>query len=194
MPIPPRLPERIATFPAHRESCQATDCKEFRFRAEFLHPLFAEQGWGITNKAGYAEADKGIVHEHTLKFSGVGTVAPDLSLRIGGTRKFFVEPKKPSVSIKDDRRPPTATRRRNPPPRTTIGTPRRGRRSRRNWDEGDAKPLRRPTHAVRLHPARRARAAISAPGRAGGPARPLGVALARSGRNADCRARIGLLT
>lgn len=111
MPIPARILERIATFRSHRESYQASEYKEFRLREEFLNPLFEELGWDITNQAGYAEAYKDVVHEDTLKISGVGTVAPDLSFRIGGTRKFFVEAKKPAVSIKDDPAPAAQLRR-----------------------------------------------------------------------------------
>lgn len=111
MPIPSPLLERIAVFRSHRESYQAPDYKEFRLREEFLNPLFEALGWDIANNAGYAEAYKDVVHEDTLKISGVGTVAPDLSFRIGGTRKFFVEAKKPAVSIKDDPVPAAQLRR-----------------------------------------------------------------------------------
>lgn len=41
------------------------------------------------------------MHEDKVKVAGV-TKAPDYSFRIGGTRKFFVEAKKPSVQIKTD--------------------------------------------------------------------------------------------
>lgn len=111
MPIPPRLLERIATFRAHLESYLSPDYKEARLREEFLNPLFDELGWDITNRAGYAEAYKDVVHEDALKISGVGTVAPDFSFRIGGTRKFFVEAKKPSVRVKDDPEPAAQLRR-----------------------------------------------------------------------------------
>lgn len=111
MPISPRLLERIATFRTHLDSYTASDYKELRLREEFLNPLFEELGWDVTNRAGYAEAYKDVVHEDALRISGVGLAAPDLSFRIGGTRKFFVEAKKPAISIKDDPAPAAQLRR-----------------------------------------------------------------------------------
>ncbi|MFH1423194.1 MAG: DNA methyltransferase, partial [Planctomycetota bacterium] len=49
-----------------------------------------------------AEAYKDVVYEESIKIGGA-TKAPDYCFRIGGTRKFFVETKKPSVKIKDDK-------------------------------------------------------------------------------------------
>ena len=49
----------------------------------------------------YAEAYKDVIHEDAIKIGGA-TKAPDYCFRIGGTRKFFVEAKKPSVDLKDD--------------------------------------------------------------------------------------------
>lgn len=111
MPIPSRLLERIATFRAHLDSYLSPDYKEARLREEFLNPLFEELGWDIANRHGYAEAYKDVVHEDALKISGVGTVAPDFSFRIGGNRKFFVEAKKPAVRVKDDPEPAAQLRR-----------------------------------------------------------------------------------
>ena len=47
---------------------------------------------------GYAEAYKDVIHEDAIKIGGA-IKAPDYCFRIGGTRKFFVEAKKPSVNI-----------------------------------------------------------------------------------------------
>ncbi len=77
---------------------------ETQVRLEFINPFFEELGWGITNKNGYAEACKEVVHEDAVKVGGA-TKAPDYSFRIGGVRRFFVEAKKPSVSIKEDTHP-----------------------------------------------------------------------------------------
>ena len=58
-------------------------------------------GWDIDNAAGKAETYKDVVHEDAIKIGGA-VKAPDYSFRIGGTRKFFVEAKKPSINIADD--------------------------------------------------------------------------------------------
>ena len=74
---------------------------EAQVRREFIEPFFEVLGWDVYNKAGYAEQYKDVVHEDSVKV-GVSLKAPDYSFRIGGQRKFFLEAKKPSVSIKDD--------------------------------------------------------------------------------------------
>lgn len=111
MPIPAPLLERIETFARNLDSYLDPAYKETQLRREFLDPLFEALGWDVANKAGYAEAYKDVVHEDTLKLSGVAATAPDYSFRIGGTRKFFVEAKKPAVKIKDDPAPAAQLRR-----------------------------------------------------------------------------------
>ena len=64
----------------------------------------------MNNKQGSAEAYKDVIHEDSIKIGGL-TKAPDYCFRIGGTRKFFVEAKKPSVNIKDDINPAFQLRR-----------------------------------------------------------------------------------
>ena len=73
-------------------------------------PFFKLLGWDVNNEKGYAEAYKDVIHEDSIKKGGV-TKAPDYCFRIGGTRKFFVETKKPSVNLKDDISPAFQLRR-----------------------------------------------------------------------------------
>jgi hypothetical protein len=54
---------------------------------------------GYRKKSGAAEAYKDSIHEDSIKVGGA-TKAPDYCFRIGGTRKFFVEAKKPAVNVK----------------------------------------------------------------------------------------------
>jgi hypothetical protein len=93
-----RLVERFAREAA---SYQATGYNETQARREFIDPLFRALGWDIDNEVGHAEAYKDVIHEDAIKVGGL-TKAPDYCFRIGGTRKFFVEAKKPSVNIKED--------------------------------------------------------------------------------------------
>ena len=72
--------------------------------------MFKELGWDVDNTRGYAEAYKDVVHEDAIKVGGF-TKAPDYSFRVGGTRKFFLEAKKPSVDIKQDIHPAYQLRR-----------------------------------------------------------------------------------
>ena len=77
---------------------------ETQLRREFLDPFFEALGWDITNKQGYAEAYKEVIHEDFVKI-GDSSKAPDYSFRVGGRRKFFVEAKKPWVKIFTDVNP-----------------------------------------------------------------------------------------
>ena len=99
MPTPARLLALIDTFGRNLDSYLDPDYKETELRREFLDPLFTALGWDMDNAAGYAEAYKDVVHEETLKISGVAATAPDYSFRIGGTRKFFVEAARPNPAI-----------------------------------------------------------------------------------------------
>ena len=67
-------------------------------RQEFLNPFFKALGWDVNNEQGYAEAYKDVIIEDSLEVEGAAK-APDYAFRIGGTRKFFVEAKKPAVNI-----------------------------------------------------------------------------------------------
>jgi CBS domain-containing protein len=83
---------------------------ETQARREFIDPFFKALGWDIDNQLGYAEAYKDVVHEDAIKV-GEATKAPDYSFRIGGTRKFFLEAKKPAVNVKTDVSPAFQLRR-----------------------------------------------------------------------------------
>ncbi len=91
----------VERFARESVSYQSGSYNETQTRREFIDPLFKALGWDIDNEAGFAEAYKDVVHEDAIKVGGF-TKAPDYCFRVGGTRKFFVEAKKPSVNIRDD--------------------------------------------------------------------------------------------
>jgi len=105
-----KLLDLIGRFGRNREAYLSGQYNETQLRREFLDPLFAELGWDVNNVQGYAEAYKDVIHEDAVKIGGA-TKAPDYCFRIGGTRKFFVEAKKPSVNIKEDISPAFQLRR-----------------------------------------------------------------------------------
>jgi type I restriction-modification system DNA methylase subunit len=109
-PVPTKILELVERFRDNSTAYKAHTYNETQTRREFLDPFFAELGWNIENKEGYAEAYKDVVHEDAIKI-GEATKAPDYSFRIGGTRKFFLEAKKPSVNIKTDISPAFQLRR-----------------------------------------------------------------------------------
>ncbi|HVB20692.1 MAG TPA: N-6 DNA methylase [Ktedonobacteraceae bacterium] len=100
MAVPETIVELIERFDRNRSAYKSDQYNEARLRIEFLNPFFAALGWDINNKQGYAEAYKDVIYEDAIKIGGA-TKAPDYCFRIGGTRKFFVEAKKPSVNLKD---------------------------------------------------------------------------------------------
>ena len=101
MAAPKEIVELVNRFNTHKETYSAQGYNETPLRREFVDPFFEALGWDVSNKHGYAEAYKDVVHEDAVKV-GTATKAPDYSFRVGGARKFFVEAKKPSVDIKDD--------------------------------------------------------------------------------------------
>ena len=93
-----RLVERFAR---NLDVYKRAEYKETQVRVEFIDPFFEALGWDVRNVQGYAEQYKDVVHEDAIKVSGM-TRAPDYCFRVGGARKFFLEAKRPSVSVQED--------------------------------------------------------------------------------------------
>jgi type I restriction-modification system DNA methylase subunit len=108
--VPQNLIRLIERFEQNHTSYSAQGYNETQLRREFLDPFFEVLGWDVPNKQGYAEAYKEVIHEDAVKV-GTAIKAPDYSFRIGGTRKYFVEAKKPFVKIKDNIEPAFQLRR-----------------------------------------------------------------------------------
>lgn len=98
---PKRISGLVERFERHASSYTSSGYNEAQVRQEFINILFDELGWDIYNVSGYAEAYKDVVHEDAIKVAS-GTKAPDYCFRIGGSRKFFLEAKRPAVKIKED--------------------------------------------------------------------------------------------
>jgi predicted type IV restriction endonuclease len=99
-----QVKELVERFDQNIEAYRSPAYNETQVRLEFINPLFEALGWDITNKAGYAEAYKDVLHEDAIKIGGA-TKAPDYSFRIGGIRKFFLEAKKPALNLKEEQSP-----------------------------------------------------------------------------------------
>ncbi len=110
MPAPSIVSELVRRYKDNRSDYISGNYKEFRLRREFVDPLFEALGWDVSNRAGYAEAYKDVIHEDSIKI-GAATKAPDYAFRIGGARKFFVETKAPGLNIKQNAEPPYQLRR-----------------------------------------------------------------------------------
>ncbi|MCC6129319.1 MAG: Eco57I restriction-modification methylase domain-containing protein [Acidobacteria bacterium] len=104
------IADLVERYTANRGQYQTTAFTEENCRAAFITPLFEALGWDVTNRAGYAEQYKDVVHEEGIKV-GDYTKAPDYTFRVAGVRKFFVEAKKPFVDLKNDPAPAYQLRR-----------------------------------------------------------------------------------
>ena len=108
--VPDKLKELVDHFDNNLSQLKSQQYNETQARREFIDPLFTLLGWDVDNRQGYAEAYKDVIHEDAIKVGGF-TKAPDYCFRIGGTRKFFVEAKKPGVNIKENTEPAYQLRR-----------------------------------------------------------------------------------
>jgi hypothetical protein len=110
MGTPKEILDLMERFDRNRNAYRSAQYNETQLRREFLDPFFTSLGWDVENRQGFAEAYKDVVHEDAIKVGGF-TKAPDYCFRIGGTRKFFVEAKKPAVDIGQDTNPAFQLRR-----------------------------------------------------------------------------------
>jgi hypothetical protein len=94
MAAPDKVAQLVEVFERNIDALKSGTYNETQVRREFIDPLFEALGWDVSNKSGYAQAYKDVIHEDAIKVGGF-TKAPDYCFRIGGTRKFFLEAKKP---------------------------------------------------------------------------------------------------
>ena len=114
MEAPPAIPEsiraRVQSFEFHLPAYKRGQYNETQLRREFIDPFFKALGWDVDNDQRYSELYKDVIHEDPIRIRGT-TEFIDYSFRIGGTRKFLVEAKKPGVNLKDDAAPALQIRR-----------------------------------------------------------------------------------
>ena len=100
----------IDNFNNHIDEYKKGKYNETQTRNDYINPFFEALGWDINNRQGLAESYREVIHEDKIKISG-STKAPDYCFTVYGQKKFFVEAKKPSVSIKDNIEPAYQLRR-----------------------------------------------------------------------------------
>jgi hypothetical protein len=76
MDIPDRVKKLIETFDNNLDAYKKGLYNETQVRREFIDPFFEELGWDVSNRQGYAEAYKDVIHEEAIKVGGVIN-APD---------------------------------------------------------------------------------------------------------------------
>lgn len=110
MSTPKKVIDLINRFDSNIDAYRSGNYKEIMLRKEFIDPFFKVLSWDVDNEQGIAEAYKDVIHEDSIKVGG-STKAPDYCFRIGATRKFFLEAKKPAVDIAEDIHPAYQLRR-----------------------------------------------------------------------------------
>ncbi|GMV78391.1 MAG: hypothetical protein AMXMBFR79_15220 [Chitinophagaceae bacterium] len=106
-----KIKSLVQRFDEQKEFYRKSDYNETHTRRDFIDPFWKALGWDIDNENGYAESYREVIHEDRVKI-GSATKAPDYSFRlVGGKRLFFLEAKKPSVSVKDEVAPAYQVRR-----------------------------------------------------------------------------------
>ncbi len=105
-----KIAELVAKFNNNKKFYTSKEFKEEEAKIEFINPMFEALGWDIHNKQGLGPNFKEVVFEESLSV-GKETKAPDYSFRLGGQLIYYLEAKKPSINIKDDRSPAFQARR-----------------------------------------------------------------------------------
>jgi hypothetical protein len=101
MNVPQKVAELVEHFDRNLSHYKSHNYNETQLRREFLDPFFIALGWDVHNESGTFDAFKDVIHEDSIKI-GSATKAPDYCFKVGRDRKFFVEAKKPAVSIYDN--------------------------------------------------------------------------------------------
>ncbi len=79
-----------------------SDYNETQLRVDFLDHFLVALGWDVFNDKQAPQHLREVVHEDTVKIEDGGEIfakKPDYALRLGSERKFFLEAKRPSVTI-----------------------------------------------------------------------------------------------
>jgi hypothetical protein len=108
--FPAEVATLVGRFADNRDAYHSPGYNETQTRREFIDPFFKALGWDVDNAQGSAQAYKDVIHEDAIKVGGASK-APDYCFRIGGTRKFFVEAKKPAVGLDTEPEPAYQLRR-----------------------------------------------------------------------------------
>jgi hypothetical protein len=93
----------IDKYKADRNYYLTNKYNETLLRSDFLDPFFELLGWDIKNNAGKSTNEREVILEEALKANASEhSKKPDYTFRLFSERKFFLEAKKPCVSIESN--------------------------------------------------------------------------------------------
>ena len=94
------IKQLIEKYTADRDYYLTSKYNETLLRSDFLDPFFELLGWDIKNNAGKPTNEREVILEEALKANASEhSKKPDYTFRLFSERKFFLEAKKPCVSI-----------------------------------------------------------------------------------------------
>ncbi len=98
-----QMEELVNKFKNKEKETKTAKFDEENTKMEFINEFFRILGWDVDNKKGDPDYRKEVEFEHNVRINGK-TKAVDYCFKIDGRKKFFVEAKKPSVNIKDNKK------------------------------------------------------------------------------------------
>ena len=97
------IKQLIDKYTADRNYYLTSKYNETLLRSDFLDPFFELLGWDIKNSAGKPTNEREVILEEALKANASEhSKKPDYTFRLFSERKFFLEAKKPCVSIESN--------------------------------------------------------------------------------------------
>jgi len=97
------IEQLVEKYNAGRDYYLTSKYNETLLRSDFLDPLFELLGWDIKNNAGKSTNEREVILEEALKENASEhSKKPDYTFRLFSERKFFLEAKKPCVSIESN--------------------------------------------------------------------------------------------
>ncbi|HAZ03716.1 MAG TPA: adenine methyltransferase, partial [Marinilabiliales bacterium] len=97
------IKQLIDKYTADRNYYLTIKYNETLLRSDFLDPFFELLGWDIKNNAGKPTNEREVILEEALKANASEhSKKPDYTFRLFSERKFFLEAKKPCVSIESN--------------------------------------------------------------------------------------------
>ena len=97
------IKQLIEKYASDRDYYLTPKYNETLLRSDFLNPFFELLGWDIKNNAGKPTNEREVILEEALKANASEhSKKPDYTFRLFSERKFFLEAKKPYVSIESN--------------------------------------------------------------------------------------------
>ena len=95
----------VENFRRNESDYSRTDSQynEAQVKSDFIEPFFHALGWDIENASGLPQNLREVVYEARVEAGdSKAPRKPDYAFRLAGDRKYFVEAKKPSISVESD--------------------------------------------------------------------------------------------